>query len=200
MEQLREWYKKCSDGGLHPEYKKCLNKLKTTELTQEHIDFLCEIICSKKHFWEFHLTHLEILLLNPSSKKYDLKSFYAERIARSRRLAIKIFFIRGFSQYASEEELEPIMKRFCNNLEKNHDYIDYEYILSAPGLPYLVQNYGYSCFETAYKKAKEEYAKISSLLRGYFTLNEEFEQITLLPNEEAIKRMRTFIEQHKTKQ
>ena len=189
--------KKCSDCLLHPDYVSCLKKLYDIELSQEYIDYLCKIITSKKYIWEIRLDHLAILLLNPSAKAFDLKDFYFENTKKCRRLAMKIFYIRGYAIYASEKELSPVMEKFCRNLEKNHDYIDYNYILSVAGLPYLVNLYKYDCFAQALKKAEEEHEKIDPLLRGYFTINSDIEQVSLLTVEETKKRLKQFLDKHK---
>jgi len=194
LSELERTFKKCSDWTLHYEYVPLLKQLETITLTQELIDFLCDKVTSKKHFWWIRFEHLSILLLNPSSKKFDLKNFYFEKAKRSRRLAMKIFFIRGYAIYATEEELIPLMEKFCKNLENNHDYTDYEYILSVAGLPYLTDKYGYDCFKKALKKAKEEYQMVDPLLRGYFTLNSRLEQVELLSVEEANRRSQLFLE------
>ena len=90
------------------------------------------------------------------------------------------------------------MKKLQQLLEKNHDYIDYEYILSVAGLSYLVEKYDYTCFKETIETAKIEYQKIDPLLRGYFTLNEKIEHINLISNEEALKRTKEFSAKHKT--
>ena len=89
------------------------------------------------------------------------------------------------------------MEKFCRNLEKNHDYIDYNYILSVAGLPYLMDLYKYDCFAQALKKAEEEHEKIDPLLRGYFTLNSNMEQVNLLTVEEVQKRSKQFLDKLK---
>ncbi len=188
---------KCSDCILHPEYISLLNKLCHINLSHELIDYLCNIVTSKEHIWEIRLKHLRVLLLNPSASAFDLKKFYFENLKKCQRLAMKIFFIRGYAIYASEEELNIVMDKFCKSLEKNHDYINYNYILSIAGLPYLVDKYGYVCFVRALEKAEEEHKKIDPLLRGYFTLNENFECVNLLPIEKAHKKTQQFLEKHR---
>ena len=197
VEKLEYWFSKCSDCLLHPEYNKLLNELYNFELNQEIIDFLCDKATTKKHWCELRFEHLKILLLNPNASQYDLKQFYLDSLKRCRRLWLKMFYIRGYALYATEEELYPVMKKFRELLEKNHDYIDYEYILSEAGLPYFVKKYGYSCFEDTLETAKNEYQKIDPLLRGYFTMNEKLEHIDLISNEEALKRTNEFLEKHK---
>lgn len=192
IEKLEYGFSKCSDCLLHPEYKKLLQELYTYDLTQELIDFLCDKTTSKKHWCEIRFEHLKILLLNKSALNYDLKTFYFDCLKKCRRLWLKMFFIRGYAVYATEEELCPVMKKFQEQLTKNHDYIDYEHILSVAGLPYLVNTYGYACFEDTLKTAENEYQKIHPLLRGYFTLNENLEQINLISTQEVRKRSEEF--------
>ena len=195
--ELDRAFKMCSDCILHPEYISLINKLNNIKLSKVHIDYLCDKVISKKHIWEIRFEHLRILLLNPSATEYNLKAFYYENLKKCRRLAMKIFFIRGYAIYASEEELIPIMENFQKSLEKNHDYIDYNYILSVAGLPYLVTEYGYDCFAKSLEKAQEEHEKIDPLLRGYFTLNQNLEQVNLLTHEELRRRMGQFVEKYK---
>lgn len=194
LQELEHLFKKCSDYMLDPDYILLLNKLYDVELSQELVSYLCEKSILKKFAWERRLDHLRILLINPSAKMYDLKAFYYENIKKSRRLALKLFYIRGYAIYASEEELTPVMDKFCNNLGNNHDYIDYRHIMSAAGLPYLVNTYEYACFVKALKKAEEEYQKIDPLLKGYFTLNSDLEYVSLLSSDECKRRTYAFLE------
>lgn len=197
--ELEDAFQKCSNCLLHPDYISLLNNLYDIELSQELIDYLCGKITSKKHIWEIRFDHLRVLLRNPSAKAFDLKAFYFENLKKCRRLAMKIFYIRGYAIYASEEELIPIMEKFQKSLEKNHDYIDYNYLLSAAGIPYLVDTYGYDCFLKTLEKAEEEYQRIDPLLRGYFTLNKNLEQVDLLSIEEIQKRTQQFLEECRNK-
>ena len=198
IEKLEYWFSKCSDCLLHPEYTKLLDELYNYELNQEMIDFLCDKATSKKHWCELRFEHLKILLLNETALNYDLKQFYFDALKRCRRLWLKMFYIRGYALYATEEELLPVMKKFQQLLEKNHDYIDYEYILSVAGLSYLAEKYDYACFKETLETAKIEYQKIDPLLRGYFTMNEKLEHINLISYEEALKRSKEFSAKHKT--
>ncbi len=194
LSALEQAFKKCSDCLLQPEYTALLNQLDNMELTQELVDYLCAKATSTKHIWEIRFMHLRILLLNPSSCEFDLKDFYLENLKKCRRLAMKVFFIRGYAIYASEEELNSIMEKFQKNLEKNHDYIDYNYILSIAGLPYLVHTYGYACFTEALKKAEQEHQKIDPLLRGYFTIDNHLKQANLLSLEDIHKQSQLFLD------
>ena len=197
VENLEYWFSKCSDCLLYPEYTKMLDELHNYELNQEIIGFLCDKATTKKLWCELRFEHLKILLLNKTALNYDLKQFYFDALKRCQRLWLKMFYIRGYALYATEEELLPVMKKLQQQLEKNHDYIDYEYILSVAGLSYLAEKYDYACFKETLETAKTEYQKIDPLLRGYFTLNEKLEHINLISNEEALKRSKEFLEKHK---
>ncbi len=186
-------FKKCSNCLLHSDYISLLNKMYDIELSQEHIDFLCNKVMSKDQIWEIRFEHLRILLLNPSASSYDLKQFYLENLKKCRRITMKLFFIRGYAIYASEEEIETVIDKFEKCLEKNHDYIDYNCILSVAGIPYLVDTYGYECFVRTLEKAEEEYQRIDPLLRGFFTLNSNLEQIDLLSTDEVQTNLQLFL-------
>ena len=198
LEELDRTSKKCSDCLLHPEYEALLRKLESMELTRETVDFLCDNIASKKHIWEIRFRHLQVLLRNPSAGKFDLKEFYLQNFKRSRRIAIKIFFIRGYAQYASEEELIPIMEKFLKNLDGPCGHTDYNYMLSVAGLPYLVKKYGYACFAQTLEEAKRRHNQSSPLLRDYFTLDENLDQVNLVSPQEAHNLIRAFLDGSKT--
>lgn len=190
---LEQAFQKCSDCLLHEDYVPLLRRLETCDLTAEHIAYLQEKCLSQKHIWEIRFEHLRVLLLNPEAQNYNLKEFFSARVKASRRLSMKLFYIRGLAMYATEAELEPIMDRFCTSLEKNHNYIDYNDILSVAGLPYLVDVYGYDCFCKAYQKAQEEVQRISPLLLGGFTRDSRLRQVILRSPAETIRREKEFL-------
>lgn len=190
---LEQAFKRCSDCMLHDDYLPLLEQLIEGELTEEHVNYLCEKCLSKKHIWEIRFEHLRVLLLNPTTKQFDLKAFFEQRTKAARRLSMKLFYIRGYAMYATEAELVPLMEKFCVSLEKNHDYIDYNDILSVAGLSYLVDTYGYDCFHKAYRKAQEEATKIPPLLLGGFTLDDRLRQVNLISIEESARRTSEFL-------
>ena len=193
LSELQSDFKKCSDWLLHPEYTVRLHTLLDQPLTQELVDYLCEKATSTKHWPELRFAHLRILLLNQSSRNFNLKQWYFDSWKRSRRLWLRMFYLRGYAMYATEREMEPVMKRFAELLRRNHDYQDYEDILSCAGLPYLAREYGYPCFCRTLAIAREEYEKIDPLLRGWWTMNEQLETVELLSNAETDARMKAFL-------
>ncbi len=86
LSELQLYFKKCSDCSLHPDYTARLHALLDQPLTQELVDFLCEKATSTKHWPALRFEHLRILLLNQSSRSFDLKQWYFDGWKRSRRL------------------------------------------------------------------------------------------------------------------
>ncbi len=193
LSELQRYSKLCSDWLLHPEYTVRLQALLDQPLTQELVDFLCEKATSTKRWPALRFEHLRILLLNQSSRSFDLKQWYFDGWKRSRRLWLRMYYLRGFAMYATESEMESAMKRFAELLRRNHDYQDYAEILSCAGLPYLAREYGYPCFHHALAVAREEYEKIDPLLRGWWTTNERLEYVELLSNAEIDARFEAYL-------
>jgi hypothetical protein len=187
--ELERTYKKCADWKLHDEHRQLLNELCYMELTKEIIDFLCEKIISKKHFWDVRFEYLRVLIVNPSSIKFELKDFYLGALKRSRRMAMKIFFIRGYASYATEEELTPIIKKFIQSLYKTMDDADWNYVISNPGLPYLVNTYKYDCLKEALEIAKTEYNKVKLPFKGVYTLDGQLNQVITISADEYRDRL-----------
>ena len=73
---LEQAFRKCSDCSLHADYLPLLERLETCDLTAEHIAYLQEKCLSKKHMWEIRFDHLRVLLLNPTTRNYDLKAIH----------------------------------------------------------------------------------------------------------------------------
>jgi hypothetical protein len=192
---LKENYR-YSDFYLPDErYEQHLRKLWSMPLTDEIVTYLCEQIDNpkSKRDCDLRFIHLRPLILNPTTKLFDLKQYFLNHLIKSRRPWLKLFYIMAFTVYAREEEIMPVMKQFNSILEKRHDYVDYEQILSMAGLPLLIKKYGYPCFSESLDIAKHEYMKIDPLLRGFFTLNENFDVIALIAPEECQKRLQAFL-------
>lgn len=194
LQELKTNYR-YSDYYLPDErYEQYLHRLRTEPLTQELIEYLCMQIDNpkSKRDCELRFIHLQPLFLNPSATNFNLKEYLHKHITKSRRLWLKLFFIRAYAKFATQSDLIPIMHKFEESLRKNHDYQDYEQILSKAGLPYLVNEYGYPCFVQALKTAENEYLKIDPLLRGFFTLDEAGDTVQILTMEQIKERFDQF--------
>ena len=195
LEQLKNNYRYGDYYIPDDRYEQYLHQLYTEPLTQDLVDYLCSQIDNPKNkrSCELRFVHLQPLFINPSVQNFDLKEYLYSHIIKCRRLWLKLFYIRAYSVFATEKELEPIMKKFEANLQNVHDYQDYEQILSKAGLPYLCKKYGYDCFYQALSVAEKEYLKIDPLLRGFFTLDEFGNVIELLTPQQCRERLETFL-------
>ena len=195
LEQLKSNYR-YSDYYLPDDrYERYLRQLFTEPLTQELVDYLCSQIDNpkSKRSCELRFIHLRPLFVNSSVQDFNLKEYLYSHIVKCKRLWLKLFYIRAYSIFASEKELEPIIQKFEITLQKVHDYQDYEQILSKAGLPYLCKKYGYDCFYHALSVAKKEYLNIDPLLRGFFTLDEYGNMIEILTPQQCSERLEAFI-------
>jgi hypothetical protein len=195
---LKEHYR-YSDWYFYDEqYEQHLRKLWTMPLTQEIVTYLCAQIDNPKNKrdCELRFIHLKPFLLNQTTPIFDLKQYFYIHLKKSRRLWLELFYIMAFAIYANEEEIIPIMHQFNSSLESQHDYVDYEQILSEVGLPLLIRKYNYRCFSESLDKARTEYLKINPLLRGFFTRNKCFDIVELVSLEEYKQRMLEYARQN----
>ena len=176
-------------------YEQYLRRFRTEPLTQELVEYLCFQIDNPKNkrSCELRFIHLQPLFLNPTVQNFDLKEYWLSHIAKCRRLWLKLFYIRAYSIFATENELIPVMQKFEASLQRMHDYQDYEQILSKAGLPYLCEKYGYDCFRHALSVAEKEYLNIDPLLRGFFTLDEEGNMVEILTPQQCHERLDAFL-------
>jgi hypothetical protein len=193
---LKQNYRYGASYVFNERYEMLLRELWTIPLTSEIVFYLCEQIDNPKtkHDCDLRFIHLRPFLLNPTTPLFDLKEFFLAHLQKCRRIWLKLFYIEAFAKYVGETDIEPIMHHFDSLLDNQHDYIDFEQILSVVGLPLLKDRHGYACFSESLVKAKSEYLKIDPLLRGVFTLNTNYETINLLQPDEYRQRMKAFCE------
>lgn len=195
LRQLKENYR-YSDFYMPDErYEQYLRQLRTVPLTQELVDYLCTQIDNpkSKRSCELRFIHLQPLFLNPTAAYFDLKDFLYDHLKRCRRPWLRMFYLRAYAQYATEQELEPQLAKFEDMLRKYHDYQDFAQILSPAGLPFLVRQYGYPRLKQTLAVAIIEYTHINPKLRGFFTLTESGDPTSLLPPEEIHRRFQEYL-------
>ena len=122
-----------------------------------------------------------------------MKPFYSERFKRARRLCMRMYFLRGYAMYATEEEVTAMCEKFEGALRKGKDHLDFMDIMSENGLLYLVLTYGYPCFNSAWRTAQEEFKKINPHLRGYQTTNARLRHVPLMSYGEVMQHQQMFL-------
>ena len=90
---------------------------------------------------------------------------------------MKLTAIRGYSFYATEEEVNTLMDKMLELLKKiphhtPYDYQEYEIMRSAFLMPYLLKNYNYSCFEIFNKQLEKQYNDMPDAFKNIFSCDE----------------------------
>lgn len=130
-------------------------------------------------------------------KDEALKNFFLKAFKRERYLDMKLTAARGYAQYASENDVVPLMKKFMELLKKRqettpYNYQEYEMIRSAFGLPYLIETYGYNCFKEVFAQEEIQYNSMPDCFKGIFTYDKKGEYVQLISHEESKRRMDDF--------
>lgn len=125
------------------------------------------------------------------------KQFFLAAYKKERYLDMKLKAIRGLANYATEAEIEKVMEHFLKLLMKrpNHtpyNYQEYEFIRSACGLPYLINKYGYACFEKTLIQEEKQYHDMPDAFKGHHTYDIDGNLILLRAPNEVKKMLNTF--------
>lgn len=120
-----------------------------------------------------------VLNLPENGKELFLAAFKKERY-----LDMKLTAVRGYAEYASEEEVSALMTKMLELLIKRgqttpNDYQEYEPMRSPFLMPYLLNRYNYQCFKTFVEQLDKQYAAMDDEWKGIFTLNERGELVQL---------------------
>jgi len=122
----------------------------------------------------------------------NLKEFFLQAAKKAQYLDMRLTAIRGYSAYATEAEVSPLMDKFYSVLIKRPEhtplnYQEYEMLRSKFGLPYLVERYGYDCFKRAMEQLEKQYNDMHDGVKGIFTLDEKGISVILKSPGEAQK-------------
>lgn len=126
-------------------------------------------------------TVLKEAVSNPAeySKEFFLAAFKKERY-----LDMKLTAVRGYAEYAYEEEVGVLMTKMLELLIKRgqttpNDYQEYEPMRSPFLMPYLLNKYNYQCFKVFAEQLDKQYAVMDDEWKGIFTLDECGELVQL---------------------
>ncbi|OMQ13561.1 hypothetical protein [[Flexibacter] sp. ATCC 35103] len=126
-----------------------------------------------------------------------LKDFFDTAYKKERYLDMKIYALRGLSQFVSEKEIEKLLIKFNLTLLKRqettpYNYQEYELLRGKNSLPYLVQKYNYNCFKETLNQVNEQYNAMPYAFKGHFTIDENGEGVSLRSPEESSKMIKDF--------
>lgn len=176
-----------------PGFREALWNMRYESFSQCDADFFKDIYFSIKGDIDRTLDRslvLEALALQ--CLQYDLSYFFLTAFKKERKFSMRLTAIRGYSAYATETEVTPLMKKFAatfgNSSRANCLYQEYAFLISKFGLPYLAHHYGYACFIEAMQQLDELYNRLPQELQGLWTYDENGEQVYLLSDEEIRRR------------
>ena len=112
------------------------------------------------------------------------KEFFLAAFKKERYLDMKLAAIRGYAEYASEEEVNTLMSKMLELLKKRavrtqNDYQEYEPMRSPFLMPYLLEKYNYKCFRDFFDQLKKQYDAMDDEWKGIFTLDEKGKLVEL---------------------
>jgi len=111
---------------------------------------------------------------------------------------MRLTAIRGYSAFASEEEVALLMNKMLEILKKRpestpYNYQEYEILRSDFLIPYLLDNYSYDCFKKFNDQLKEQYDAMPEVFKGIFTCDAKGEHIQLIPPAVVKKNIDNFL-------
>jgi hypothetical protein len=127
----------------------------------------------------------------------ELKEFFTNAYKKERYLDMKIYALRGLSQFISEKEIEKLLHKFNQTLLKRqettpYNYQEYELLRGQNALPYLVEKYNYNCFKETLNQVNNQYNAMPEAFKGHFTIDKNGEFVSLSTPEESSQMIKDF--------
>jgi hypothetical protein len=174
-----------------PQYREAIIQMRFELFSEEDMLFFKELYLTSKDIFNRNQI-LQAFVLQ--CLQYDLKDFFLLAFKKERYLDMRLVAIRGFAHYATEKEIIPLMKKFLKTLTERpsrtpYNYQEYETLRSKFGLPYLVEKYGYNCFNEAFAQLEKQYNDMPNECKGFFTLDENGLHVPLMSSEDMNKNL-----------
>jgi len=127
----------------------------------------------------------------------ELKDFFDNAYKKERYLDMKIYALRGLSQFTNEKEIEKLLHKFNLTLLKRqettpYNYQEYELLRGQNSLPYLIEKYNYNCFKETLNQVNAQYNAMPDAFKGHFGINENGEFLSLRSPEESSQMIKDF--------
>lgn len=195
-----DYLKKSPVSERNPHYREALFSVKYNQLDFEEATLLSSIYFKLKDISLRNCILMSLFYCN----NFDLKKFFFDAYKKERYLDMKLAAIRGYANYATEQEVDELMNNFVKILKKRpentpYNYQEYEFIRSACGLPFLTKKYGYSCFITALEQEEKQYSNMPDAFKGHYTFDEDGNVIKLRDTDEVKKMMDDFFASKRSK-
>jgi hypothetical protein len=127
----------------------------------------------------------------------QLKDFFDSAYKKERYLDMKIYALRGLSQFISEKDIEKLLHKFNLTLLKRqettpYNYQEYELLKGQNSLTYLVEKFNYNCFKETLNQVNKQYNGMPDAFKGHFTIDEKGQVVSLRSPEESSKMIKDF--------
>ena len=127
----------------------------------------------------------------------ELKDFFDNAYKKERYLDMKIYALRGLSQFTNEKEIEKLLLKFNLTLLKRqettpYNYQEYELLRGQNSLPYLAEKYNYNCFRETLNQVNEQYNAMPEAFKGHFTIDKNGEFVSLRNPDESSQMIKDF--------
>ncbi len=128
-----------------------------------------------------------------------LKAFFVNAYKKERYLDMKLYALRGLSQFIDEQEIAKLLLKFNEILAKRaqstpYNYQEYELLRGQNALPYLIKTYHYHCFVKTLEQVNAQYDAMPAAFKGHFTTDEEGEIVLLRTSKESKAILDNFFE------
>jgi len=170
----------------HVDFRAALFSLDKSMIEEEHLACLFQIYTNTKQLDSRN----KILKLLYDLDYEPLHAFFEMAYKKERYLDMKIYALRGLSQFAQEKELDKILQKFRQTLAKRqettpYNYQEYELLKGKNALPYLVDKYQYACLRETLAQVNSQYEAMPDAFKGHFTTDEQGEIVQLRKPEES---------------
>lgn len=137
----------------------------------------------------------QILIALVMQTDESLKGFFRKTCFSETQISFKLIAIRGYAQYASEKEVSTLTEHFMKKLKEEctgspYDCEQLTVLRSEFCLPYLVNEYGYSCFCVAQEEVEHRYEAMPQSYKGLFEQDQFGQYVPLMTQQELSVRIR----------
>jgi hypothetical protein len=131
-----------------------------------------------------------------------LKDYFNNAYKKERYLDMKIYALRGLSNFIVENDIDKLLTKFNQILVKRqettpYNYQEYELLKGKNALPYLIGKFGYNCFKETFEQVNRQYNVMPEAFKGHFTTDEDGEIVWLRKPEEVNSIMNKFWQENK---
>ncbi|AJW65128.1 hypothetical protein VO54_03702 [Elizabethkingia miricola] len=184
----------------HIDFRNALFGLETRAVNIENYKYLTNIYNSAKQLD----VRNRILKLLYDFDFERLKDFFANAYKKERYLDMKIYALRGLSNFIGEKDISKVLEKFNQTLAKRqettpYNYQEYELLRGKNALPYLVEKFEYNCFKETLEQINKQYDAMPEAFKGHFTTDENGEIILLRKPEESKNIVEEFWEEDRKK-